>query len=88
MYARLIAVVDEALAANADRADAADLRAKVIAVMLRYRFHRFPLLSGVSDADDNKHGSTYKLQITRPRSGIESVPANHLSPRTRQESAG
>jgi hypothetical protein len=57
-------------------------------VMLRYRFHRFPLLSGVSDADDNKHGSTYKLQITRPRSGIESVPANHLSPRTRQESAG
>jgi len=50
MYANLINMADETLAANRTlRQQTADLRARTIAVMLRYRRHRFRLLIGGSD---------------------------------------
>src|SRR5204862_8227720 len=51
MYSQVIEMADATLAANMRlHGDLEDLRAQTIALLLRYRGHRFPRLSGASDA--------------------------------------
>jgi hypothetical protein len=75
MYSDEIAIADEILSANKRlRERVVELHANTVALMLRYRRHRFPQFTGASDTNDEQRVrerlSDLVTKSTRPRSYV------------------